>query len=257
MPFVFGHGAWCDAWAKRVPAELGAAVVVDVLDDDAVSFFRLVNAGNARAFGDLGMPAWVQLDCATLPTAMVGFAAKKRDLDAALVHDLEKRAGLEGPAFAGQPGYDDVDDDDLVPLSEYCALPTPEDGHVVGFSLYTLVPGLGVRSKALGLLVMGARVQTGVTQIGQLGLERGALKTHARFGPLVVEKRGVQVHSRPGATLVYRLQVPPPATLAALATGAITRVPYVGATTKKPPAALREGDVVVDVEADGVVVAAA
>ncbi len=250
VPFVFGHGPWCAAWAGRVPAALGPAVVVDVLDDHAVGFFRLVNAANAKAFGDLGMPAWVQLDCATLPTAMVGFAARKRDVDPALVHDLEQRAGLA----AG--GFDDVDDDDLVPLAEFCALPTPEDGHVVGFSLFTLVPGLGLRAKALGLLVMGARVQTGVTQLGGAAVERSALSTHCRFGPLLIEKRGVQVHSRPGSTVVYRLQVPPPATLSALACGELRRVPFAGATTRKPAADLVQGDVLVDVEAGAVVVAA-
>lgn len=246
VPFVFGHGAWCDTWRQRVPAmaDCDDAVVIDVLDDaadnKAVAFFRLMNAANARAFADLGMPAWVQLDCATLPTAMVGFALRRTDVDAragnGVVADLEARAGLA------------VHDDDLVPVAEYCALATPEAGHVVGFSLFSLVPGLGLRAKALGLLVMQARVQTGVTQVGNT-----ALSTHCRFGPLLVEKRGVQVHSKPGSTLVYRLQVPPAPVLTSLASGTLTRVPFLAPTVKK--ATLDAGDVVVDVGADGFVVA--
>lgn len=237
VPFVFGHGAWCAAWRERIDlrsvgaADCDAAVAIDVLDDDAVSFFAVVNAANARAFSGLAMPAWVQLDCATLPTAMVGFAAKKRDLvehHAALVSDVEARAGVV------------VDDDALVPLAEYCALPTPEAGHVVGFSLFSLLPGLGLRAKALGLLAMQAQVQTGVTQF-----DNTALSTHCRFGPLVVEKRSVQVHSKPGTTLVYRLQVPPPETLTRLAIGESRRVEFAGDTVRK--ASLEEGDVVVDV----------
>jgi hypothetical protein len=248
VPFVFGHGAWCDTWRQRVPAmaDCDDAVAIDVLDDaadtKAVAFFRLMNAANARAFADLSMPAWVQLDCATLPTAMVGFALRRADVDrragVGVVADLEARAGLAGA----------VGDDDLVPVAEYCALPTPEAGHVVGFSLFSLVPGLGLRAKALGLLVMEARVQTGVTQVGNT-----ALSTHCRFGPLLVEKRGVQVHSKPGSTLVYRLQVPA-SVLTSLASGALTRVPFSSPTVTK--ADLDAGDVVVDVGAEGFVVAA-
>ncbi len=240
VPFVFGHGPWLQSWAARLPPmpDCAAPVVIDVLDDQSEGFFRLINAANARAFGDLGMPPWVQLDCATLPTAMVGFAASARTLDAPLRSDLAARAGV------------DVDDDALVPLAEYCALPTPAPGHVVGFSLFTLRPGLGVRAKALGLLAMQAQVQTGVTQI-----DNRALRTHCRFGPLLIEKRAVRVHSKPGATLVYRLQVPPPSTLMALGSGALSRVAPVGAVMKRPRTNLQEGDTIVDVAGDDVVVA--
>lgn len=244
VPFVFGHGPWIARWRERFPCgdDCDAAVAIDVLDDDSKGFFDLVNVANARAFGDMGMPAWVQLDCATLPTAMVGFAARRATLEreglGALVVDLAQRLGLSDDA---------LDDDALVPVAEYCALPTPEVAHVVGFSLFSLVPGLGLRAKAAGLFAMQARAQSGVTQTTNT-----ALKTHCRLGPLVVEKRGVRVHSKPGTTLVYQLQVPPPSTLAALATGAITRVPFAGATTKKTT--LDDGDVLVDVERDGFVV---
>lgn len=245
VPFVLGHGPWIDGFRAAIDDALGAdggAVVKDVLDDDSADFFALVNAANARAFGGLSMPAWVQLDCATLPTAMVGFAMKARELDASLVDDLAARAGVP------------VGDDDLVPVAEYCALPTPEPGHVVGFSLFSLVAGLGLRVKALGLFSLQARVQTGITQADPLRPLQGALRTHCRLGPLVVEKRGVRVHSKPGTTLVYRLQVPPSSTLAALGRGALTRVPFSGTTTKK--AGLDDGDTLVDVAADGFVVAA-
>lgn len=246
VPFVFGHGPWLQAFAARVPAmaDCDAVVVVDVLDDRSVPFFRLMNAANARAFGDLGMPAWVQLDCATLPTAMIGFAAKKRDTDPALVADLLQRAGLA-----------DLDDDALIPLAEYCALPTPEAGHVVGFSLFSLRPGLGTRAKALGLLAMGAQVQTGITQLraDNSGASNAALRTHCRFGPLRIEQLQVRVHSKPG-TLVYRLQVPPPSTLIELCTGSLRRVPWPGPTTQKPLQALQVDDALVDVQSDQVVV---
>lgn len=239
VPFVFGHKPWLPLCVARLADAGFHAVAQDVLDDDNAGFFRLLLAGNARAFGGMGMPAWVQLDCATLPTTMVGFALPRRVavacLGGAVVDDLCRAAAVDVDG-------DHVDDDALIPVAEYCALPTPEPGHVVGFSLFALVPGLGVRAKALGLLAYGARVQTGVTQI-----DNTALKTHTRFGPLVVEKRGVLVHSKPGTTLVYRLTVPAPSTLTALARGSITRVAFGGAVDEK--AALVDGDVVVDVVA--------
>lgn len=262
VPFVLGHGPWLARFRERFPCgdDCDDAVALDVLADDAVRFFALVNAGNARAFSGLAMPRWVQLDCATLPTAMVGFAVRRRHLDAALVRDLEVRAGLADArsdgradalaADAAEVAQNDDGDregagagaaaDDLVPVAAYCALPTPEPGHVVGFSLYSLVPGLGLRAKAAGLFVLQARVQTGVTQ-----RDNPALSTHCRFGPLTVERARVLVHTKPETTLVYRLQVPDTPTLVALAVGRLRRVPQTGATTKK--AHLDDGDVVVDV----------
>ncbi len=244
VPFIFGHGPWLEGWRHRVPAMADVvggdgAVVVDVLDADSTPFFRLMGAANARAFGDLGMPAWVQLDCATLPTAMVGFARRARDLDSGLVDDLRSRASLAAIA-----------DDQLVPVAEYTALCTPVAGDVVGFSLFSLLPGLGVRAKALALLVMGAQTQTGITQIDNI-----ALKTHARFGSLEVVRLGVEVHSRPQTTLVYRLAVPDEASLTAMATGTTTRVPFAGATRTISRAELRAGDRIVDVTGGSVVVA--
>lgn len=233
VPFVFGHGPWLSGWRARVPTlpDAEAAVAIDVLDDDSVAFFKLMLAGNARAFGDIGMPAWVQLDCATLPTAMIGFARRAADLDPAVVDDLCARAGLAGVA-----------QDQLVPVAEYTALCTPVGGDVVGFSLFSLVPGLGLRAKALALLVMGARHQTGITQIDNI-----AVKTHARLGPLEIVRLSVQVHSRPTTTLVYRLSVPDDDTLSSLARGQQTHVPFIGATRQRHRSEVVVGDRVVDV----------
>jgi hypothetical protein len=144
-----------------------------------------------------------------------------------------------------------VGPDQLVPLAEYTALCTPANGDVVGFSLFSLMPGLGLRAKALALLVMEARRQTGITQIDNV-----ALRTHARFGPLEIVRLGVEVHSRPTTTLVYRLDVPDVATLGGLASGASTRVAFTGATRVRGRDELSVGDRVVDVVGDRFVVVA-
>jgi hypothetical protein len=235
IPFVFGHGSWTETWQKRIPAMADAddAVFIDVLDPQTTPFFKLMIAANAKAFGDMGMPAWVQLDCATLPTAMIGFARRAAAVDAALRADLEERAGVV------------VDDDALIPLAEYTALCTPEAGTVVGFSLYSLEAGLGLRAKAMGLLAMKATTQQGITQ-----LDNSALKTHSRLGPLHILRVGVDVHSRPKTTLIYRLKVPAADVLAAFAAGTRRSVVYEGQTRRKARTALVAGDVVVDVIGD-------
>jgi hypothetical protein len=241
VPFIFGHGTWCLDWRARVPAmdDCDDAIAIDVLAASSVAFFRLLLAGNARAFGGMAIPAWVQLDCATLPSAMIGFARRARDVDDDLRADLCRRADLP-----------DIDDDALVPLAEFCALPTPRPGHVVGFSLFSLLPGLGLRAKALGLLVQQATTQTGVTQV-----DNSALRTHCRLGPLVVDQVGVQVHSKPGATLVYTLTPPSSSTLAAIAAGTLTRVEHTLDVERIPRGALRAGDILVDVDREELVVA--
>jgi hypothetical protein len=234
VPFIFGHGPWGEEWRARVPpmADCAEAVFIDVLAPSSARFFQLLLAGNARAFGGMAIPAWVQLDCATLPTAMIGFARRAADVDSDLRTDLCRRAGLAA-----------IDDRDLLPLAEFCALPTPRHGHVVGFSLFSLVPGLGLRAKALGLLVQQATTQTGITQV-----DNTALRTHCRLGVLHIDQVGVQVHSKPGSTLVYTLTVPPPPVLVSLAAGDQTRVATTARTKRVPRETLQAGDQLVDVD---------
>jgi hypothetical protein len=188
VPFVLGHGAGARALVARCPVP--GCVFIDVLDDDSAAFFRLLGAGNARAYGGLGMPAWVQLDCATLPSAMIGFARAAADVDSDLVADLAARAGVS------------VSDHDLVPLAEYCAVPALDPATVVGFSLFAFVPGWGVRAKAMALVMLDAAVQRGVAQ-----LDNSATRTHSALGPLLLHRVGVAVHDRPAFTYIYDLAI--------------------------------------------------
>jgi hypothetical protein len=197
VPFLLGSAATAARLAAACP--LGDARFFDVLDPASRPFFHLVNAGNARAFGGLAMPAWVQLDCATLPTAMIGFAAPREALAPSLVEELSAgvastfgaAAGDAARAFAGP-----------IPIAEYCALPTGEPGVVVGFSLYSLVAGarLGVRAKALALRCHRAHRQIGLTQY-----DNSAVRTHCLFGPLVLLAPRAPAHSRPDDTFVYEV----------------------------------------------------
>lgn len=183
------------------------ATFLDVFSAETIPFYRLVNAGNTIAHGALGMPAWVQLDCCTLPSAMVGFSARREDLEGDLWERLRERVGetFGSEAANGLAGYGGP-----VPVSEFCALPSLEAGTVVGMSLYSLLRGVGlaVRTKALGLLLHGAPSQVGLTQYGN-----AAVRTHCAFGPLRVVEARAAAHTRPDDTFVYRLRVPEAARL--------------------------------------------
>ncbi len=209
VPWILGNGTSCEMLASRCP--LPGCRVIDVLDDDTAPFFHLVNAANARAYAGMPMPSWVQLDCATLPAGMIGLGRMRDDVDAALVDALV--AGVR-TTFGDAAAEACARWTGLIPLAEYTCVPTPEPGHVVGFSLYSLVTGLGLRTKAMALAMHQARVQTGIAQ-----LDNAALRLHVALGPLDVRAAGVAVHTLADRTIVYALAVPSTDVLARVASG--------------------------------------
>lgn len=206
---------------EQLPAFAAAGVrTVDVLDAENAAFCLAMNRANCLAYdgtltpgpnrGALGMPLWVFLDCCVLPSVMVGYEAPRDALPAEIANALDPDGKL-----------------DWIGVSEYVALPSLVASEVVGVSLFSLVTGsrLGLRAKALALHLLGARTQIGIAQI-----TNAALGMHLRFGALDVVAAGVQVHSRPDATFVYRTLVPPGQILAAIAAGGDASVPRPRAT---------------------------
>lgn len=187
---------------------LGSIEHLDPLARESACFARLLNAANGLAFGALGMPLWVQLDCATLPSAFHGFAVPRDALGDALWAALEAeyaRVRPEERSRADLEGYDG-----LVPISGFCAVRTPDAETIVAFSLFSIVRGLGlgVRTKALGLLAHGAGRQIGATQY-----DNAALRVHTAFGALEILAPRAHGHARPDRSFVYRLPVPDAAVL--------------------------------------------
>lgn len=162
-------------------------------------FLNLFNVINGIAFGDRGipMPQWVMVDLILMPSAAVVAGLSQegfRDMverstfrfDTDVKHHLRvvqermKASGYDGP----------------VPVGGYCAAPSAAPGTWVGWSLWSLMPavGLGQAAKALALSAYRARKLDGVTQY-----DNSALKVHTRFGPLKIVVATVPFHTSPGS----------------------------------------------------------
>jgi hypothetical protein len=162
-------------------------------------FLNLFNVINGIAFGDRGipMPQWVMVDLILMPSAAViaglsqaGFAEMverstfRFDTDVKhhlrVVQDKMKASGYTGP----------------VPVGGYCAAPSAAPGTWVGWSLWSLMPavGLGQAAKALALSAYRAGKLDGVTQY-----DNSALKVHTRFGALKIVVATVPFHTSPGS----------------------------------------------------------
>ena len=173
-------------------------------------FLNLFNVINGIAFGDRGipMPQWVMVDLILMPSAAViaglpqqAFAAMverstfRFDTDVKLllrkVQEDMRASGYTGP----------------VPVGGYCAAPSAEPGRWVGWSLWSLMPavGLGKAAKALALSAYRAQKLDGVTQY-----DNSALKVHTEFGALKVLVATVPFHTSPGS-FVYQSDLTLPA----------------------------------------------
>lgn len=222
-PFVVAPSA---RWATLPEAVRSTCDHLDPLADPDAPFCLAMNRANCLAYdgtatpgttrGALGMPLWVMLDCCLLTSVMVGFSAPAQALPPDLRATLDPGGAL-----------------DHIGISEYIALPSTAPGRVVGVSLFSLArgQGLGHRSKALGLLALGATHLTGVAQYDNV-----AVRLHLAFGPLRIVTPRAQVHSRPERTFVYETELPPASDLLAMAQGEAVQVPHLAAERWMNPA---------------------
>lgn len=178
--------------------------IVLLEDEKNAEFCSILNHSNHQAFGGrngMGMPLWVMLDCAILPSAVVGFMLPVDHTPDDLIDRL------------------DVDDDyeGHIPVSEYCGSPTVEEDCISGFSLHTHLKGQGIatRTKALAMAIYGARTQVGVTQF-----YNPAIRVHVRFGAMEILVHRPAVHTHPDDSFVYHLELPPRKVLINMARGA-------------------------------------
>ena len=128
-------------------------------------------AANRRCFGGpVELPGWVLADLYLLPGVVT-----------LLVDHTESSAPV---------------------VAAWCGVPTVEAGVVMGVSLLSLRPGIGAATlvKRLGLAVLRARVQRGVTQ-----WNNPAIRSHTRLGDLRILGPAPQVHGQAERSFVYEL----------------------------------------------------
>ncbi len=177
--------------------------VLQIEDESNAEFCELLNRSNQDAFGgpqDMGMPLWVLLDCGVLPSGVVGFMLPQEHTPPEIIDKLDVDEDYDGP----------------VPVSEYCGCPTVEDDCISGFSLHSQLVGHGIatRTKALAMVIYGARSQIGVTQF-----YNPAIRVHVRFGAMEVLTHRPAVHTHPEDSFVYRVELPARKTLVNMANG--------------------------------------
>lgn len=184
--------------------EIGTELEVLTVEDEAnAEFCSILNQSNQEAFGgpdSMGMPLWVLLDCAILPSAVAGFMLPVDRTPDEILDKLEI----------------DEDYDGYVPISEYCGSPTVEADSVSGFSLHSHLVGHGIatRTKALAMAIYGAKSQVGVTQF-----YNPAIRVHVRFGAMEILIHRPAVHTYPEDSFVYRLELPQKSLLEKMAAG--------------------------------------
>ena len=202
---------------------------LEMIDSDGpknLRFAILLNVINGVVYGGImGMPAWVMVDCALLPSAFIGVQGPasllspemRKKINSALENALNdgmwiahQRALL--PDISGK-----LKDDEVIPLAEFCAVPTLDPQRIVGFSLYSLLPGLATIAKAVGLDVFRQRGAT--TQFGIAQYDNIALRTHTRFGSLQIREVRTPLHSKADQTFVYSLVIPTEDDLKKIANG--------------------------------------
>lgn len=198
---------WVMTWSPlgQVFADrLGAYTPVELIDTfntETLPFYHLVNGGNNLVYNDMGMPAWAQFSCCTMPSAMVGLALRRQDVDPTLYDKLCKVVGRQ---FGARAEASARAWEGLIPVSEYCGVATSKADTVVGFSMFSLLDNLrlGIRSKALAMVAYGARFQLGTTQY-----DNKSIRSHTRFGPLEILSVHVPQHTKPDSTFLYQLDL--------------------------------------------------
>lgn len=185
VPFAFGSSTNLDAIDLE---PLGVPLLPLAAErPESERFHQLLHRMNAHAFGGMGMPMWVQFDCAALPSVFIGFTAAASQLSDDLVR-----------ALGAAPG-------ERVPVAEALCVPSATAGTWVSVSLACVLPGfgLGLASKLLGLAACRVERALGITQY-----TNESIHTHIQLGPMRIVQPRVPFHTRADQTFLYELTRP-------------------------------------------------
>ena len=194
-------------WPKKA---LGQNVTWRNADDPTQRRFAYVlNAANGAVYGGgMGMPFWVMVDCGLMPGGYFGVMGPARLLPSKIRALIDENlAAMQPPSGAeGTHLQAPLTDDEIIPLAESCAVPGLLPKTVIAYSLYSLLPGLGVIAKAVMLSAyrkMGMKRQIGIGQF-----DNKSFRIHTRFGALEILNFSVPMHSLAHKTIYYCLTIP-------------------------------------------------
>ncbi len=180
---------------------------IDVNDGRNKFFLELLNQLDGMAYGEKGIPMdkWVSYDMAMLPSAIVGFCSYSNDLPNVVrdkFNDYQKANGLGITNFS--------DYDGLMPVSEYCAIPTANKDVWVGHTLAVWNgsggnqdKGLGTLTKTIAMAVYEPKYLIGIAQYDNF-----SLRVHSKFDDLEILSAITYPHSMPEMTFTYRTKIP-------------------------------------------------
>ncbi len=149
-------------------------------------FFDLINQLDGLSYGSKKMAAekWVALDCAMLPSAIVGLAKRVCDVDDEMREKFDIPGNYKG----------------LVPLTEYCAIPAIKDGVWIVHTLGSVDKGkgLGLATKILALKIYQAQRIRVVAQYDNV-----SLRIHSRISDLKLVTALTPAHTLANSTFIY------------------------------------------------------
>lgn len=155
-------------------------------------FMRVYNRLNGVAFDstDLGMPMWVMVDLALLPSAFLLITLPLGDLVARQAQATdEKDAARMAELIAEAAKWDFTGP---IPIAGYCAAPSAKSGHWIGWSVCAALEGRGHASlaKAMGLHAYGTKTLLGITQFN-----KRATRIHRKFGRMRIVSAMLPLHT--------------------------------------------------------------
>jgi hypothetical protein len=173
---------------------------------DAESFMRVYNRLNRELFGpnNLALDGWVMVNIGLLASAFLIIALPFARLEQMLGdgrYPPEQEARLRERLAPVLAAASELGFDGPIPLAGYSAAAMPTPGHWLGWSLCSMIPGLGTVAKGLALEAYRATTLTGVAQYAN-----PALHVHRKFGRMRILKAVLALHPVPG-TLVYQTDV--------------------------------------------------
>ncbi|MBT7903680.1 hypothetical protein HN587_07490 [Candidatus Woesearchaeota archaeon] len=167
------------------------AKIIDATNLESSTFLELLHQLDGISYGnkEMAMDKWVTLDCGILPSAFIGLAlpADKLPPELKAQYDLP-------PNYTG-----------LVPISEFCAIPTANPETWITHTLASAIPniGVGTYTEAIGFSIIPAKNILIVAQY-----DNHSLKVHSKFGVLKLISATTPAHSQADMTCIYEIPAP-------------------------------------------------